>query len=93
MRPRDTPSMRLIAGSAIWVRSTSGRRTTSDFSRSMRMAERGGIRVRRPEGKALGRARRVGGHEVVLAKPQTMMNLSGVAVRMLVERYECDRPK
>ena len=30
------------------------------------------------------------GEEVILAKPQTMMNLSGVAVRMLLERYECD---
>ena len=29
------------------------------------------------------------GQEVVLAKPQTMMNLSGLAVRMLLERYEC----
>ena len=29
------------------------------------------------------------GNEVVLAKPQTMMNLSGAAVRMLLERYEC----
>ena len=26
---------------------------------------------------------------MVLAKPQTMMNLSGTAVRMLLERYEC----
>ena len=33
---------------------------------------------------------RVAGQEVVLAKPQTMMNLSGVAVRMLLERYECE---
>jgi len=30
------------------------------------------------------------GQDIVLAKPQTMMNLSGVAVRMLIERYECD---
>ena len=27
---------------------------------------------------------------MILAKPQTMMNLSGVAVRMLLERYECE---
>ena len=27
---------------------------------------------------------------MILAKPQTMMNLSGVAVRMLLEKYECD---
>ena len=27
---------------------------------------------------------------MILAKPQTMMNLSGVAVRMLLEQYECE---
>jgi PTH1 family peptidyl-tRNA hydrolase len=32
----------------------------------------------------------VAGSEVVLAKPQTMMNLSGAAVRMLLERYESE---
>jgi PTH1 family peptidyl-tRNA hydrolase len=54
------------------------------------LAQRSGIRVTRPEAKALmGRGTLVG-HEVILAKPQTMMNLSGVAVRMLLERYECD---
>jgi PTH1 family peptidyl-tRNA hydrolase len=30
------------------------------------------------------------GQAVVLAKPQTMMNLSGVAVRMLLEKYDAD---
>ena len=30
------------------------------------------------------------GSEVVLAKPQTMMNLSGLAVRELVSRAECE---
>jgi PTH1 family peptidyl-tRNA hydrolase len=54
------------------------------------LAERSGIRVTRPEAKShVGRGT-LAGHEVVLAKPQTMMNLSGVAVRMLLERYECD---
>jgi peptidyl-tRNA hydrolase, PTH1 family len=54
------------------------------------LAQRSGIRVTRPEAKSrLGRGT-VAGHEVVLAKPQTMMNLSGVAVRLLLERYECD---
>ena len=54
------------------------------------LAERGGIRVSRPEAKAaIGRGT-IAGHEVILAKPQTMMNLSGVAVRMLLEKYECE---
>jgi PTH1 family peptidyl-tRNA hydrolase len=54
------------------------------------LAERAGIRITRPEAKSyLGRGK-FAGEEVILAKPQTMMNLSGVAVRMLLEKYECD---
>ncbi len=52
------------------------------------LAGREGIRITRPESKALVGLGKVAGHEVVLAKPQTMMNLSGVSVRMLLERYE-----
>jgi len=54
------------------------------------LAERAKIRVTRPEARALVGRGQLAGHDVVLAKPQTMMNLSGIAVRMLVERYECD---
>ena len=54
------------------------------------LAERAKIRVTRPEAKALVGRGQLAGQEIVLAKPQTMMNLSGVAVRMLIERYECD---
>jgi PTH1 family peptidyl-tRNA hydrolase len=53
------------------------------------LAERAGIRVTRPEAKSLVGRGQFAGQDVVLAKPQTMMNLSGVAVRMLLERYEC----
>src|ERR1700722_17700096 len=54
------------------------------------LAERSGIRVSRPEAKSYIGLGKVAGQDVVLAKPQTMMNLSGVAVRMLIDRYECD---
>lgn len=54
------------------------------------LAERSGIRVTRPEAKSLVGRGEVAGHPVLLAKPQTMMNLSGVAVRMLIEKYGCD---
>jgi PTH1 family peptidyl-tRNA hydrolase len=54
------------------------------------MAQRSGIRVTRPEAKSVVGRGPLAGHEVILAKPQTMMNLSGVAVRMLLERYECN---
>ncbi len=54
------------------------------------LANRGGIRVQRPESKALVGLGKVAGHEVVLAKPQTYMNLSGVSVRELLDKYELD---
>jgi len=53
------------------------------------IAERGGIRVERPESKSLVGLGTFAGGEVALAKPQTMMNLSGLAVRDLLQRYEC----
>jgi PTH1 family peptidyl-tRNA hydrolase len=53
------------------------------------LAERANIRVTRPEAKSYVGRGTLAGEDVVLAKPQTMMNLSGVAVRMLLEKYEC----
>ena len=53
------------------------------------IAERAGIRVTRPESKSQVGVGKLAGEDVVLAKPQTFMNLSGGAVRMLLERYEC----
>lgn len=52
------------------------------------LANRGGIRVERPEGKALVGRGKLAGEEVVLAKPQTYMNLSGISVRELMQKYE-----
>lgn len=53
-----------------------------------RLAERAGARVERPEAKAFIGFGKLGGHEVLLAQPQTYMNASGLAVRELAERYE-----
>jgi len=53
------------------------------------IAGRAGIRITRPEAKSYVGRGKFAGEEVILAKPQTMMNLSGVAVRMLLEKYEC----
>lgn len=52
------------------------------------LAERAGIRVERPEAKSYVGKGRIGEQEVALAKPQTYVNLSGMAVRELAERYE-----
>ena len=54
------------------------------------LASRWGIRVERPEGKALTGRGTFGGEEIVLAKPQTMMNLSGLSVRDLLAKYELE---
>jgi peptidyl-tRNA hydrolase, PTH1 family len=54
------------------------------------LANRGGIRVERPEAKALVGSGKLAGKEVILAKPQTYMNLSGIAVRELLAKYELD---
>ncbi len=52
------------------------------------LANRAGIRVERPEAKALVGLGKIGGEEVILAKPQTFMNLSGISVRELLEKYQ-----
>ena len=54
------------------------------------LAEDAGIRVTRPEAKSFVGLGKIAGEEVVLAKPQTMMNLSGLAVRELLSRAECE---
>jgi PTH1 family peptidyl-tRNA hydrolase len=48
----------------------------------------GPIRIDRPEGKALVGRGKLAGEDVVLAKPQTYMNLSGISVRELLAKYE-----
>ena len=54
------------------------------------LANRGSIRVERPEGKALVGRGKLAGEEILLAKPQTYMNLSGISVRELLSKYELD---
>src|SRR5512140_1826724 len=53
-----------------------------------RLAESHSIRVSRKENTSLVGLGETGGKQVALAKPQTYMNLSGPAVRGLLERYE-----
>ena len=54
------------------------------------IANRHAIRVERPEAKALVGLGKVAGHDVILAKPQTYMNLSGISIRQLMEKYEVE---
>lgn len=52
------------------------------------LAGRNGVRVSRRECQAMVGQGAVGGQPAVLAKPQTFMNLSGVAVKGLAVKYE-----
>jgi PTH1 family peptidyl-tRNA hydrolase len=58
------------------------------FMAADRLAEQCGAEIARPEAQALIAHTRLGAAEVVLAKPMTFMNLSGLAVRKLMDRYE-----
>lgn len=88
MERSETRVMRLIAGLGNpgpeyqWTPHNLG------FLAVDELANRGGIRVERPEGKALVGRGRLAGEEVLLAKPQTFMNLSGISIRELLEKYE-----
>jgi PTH1 family peptidyl-tRNA hydrolase len=53
-----------------------------------RLAERNSIRVSRKENMSLVGLGSIRGKRVALAQPQTYMNVSGPAVRGLLERYE-----
>jgi PTH1 family peptidyl-tRNA hydrolase len=53
-----------------------------------RLAEGCGVEVVRREAQALTAATEIEKEQVVLAKPQTYMNLSGMAVERLLLRYE-----
>ncbi len=53
-----------------------------------RLAERNGIRVSRKESMALVGQGTISGRRVMLAKPQTFMNLSGQSVKGLVVKHE-----
>lgn len=55
-----------------------------------RFAERHGIRVTRKESKALTGVGEFRGCHVMLAKPQTFMNLSGTSVSALVTKFALD---
>ena len=52
-----------------------------------RLAERHGIRVTRKDSRALTGVGEIAGHAVMLAKPQTYMNLSGTSVGPLMEKH------
>jgi PTH1 family peptidyl-tRNA hydrolase len=55
-----------------------------------RLAERHGIRVNRKDSRAFVGVGEMDGHPVMLAKPQTFMNLSGTSLAPLMEKYSVE---
>lgn len=62
----------------------------SGFLAVDRIAEQCGARVSSRRCRSLTAKAKLGGHEVLLAKPETYMNLSGMAVGELVREFEVD---
>jgi peptidyl-tRNA hydrolase, PTH1 family len=58
-----------------------------------RIAEQQGVVVGNRRCRAVTASCRLAGRQVILAKPETFMNLSGVAVAALVHEYEADPGK
>jgi peptidyl-tRNA hydrolase, PTH1 family len=58
-----------------------------------RLAERHGIRVHRKDSRALVGVGDIDGRAVMLAKPQTYMNLSGGSLASLMEKHEIPRDR
>lgn len=84
--------MRLIAGLGNpgskyeWTRHNCG------FFVIDEIARRAGRELRLSECQALTSRATLSGESVILAKPQTYMNLSGSSVRGLVDKYEIEAP-
>lgn len=55
-----------------------------------RLAEQNGVAVANRRCRALTARTRIAGREVVLAKPETYMNLSGIAVQALLRELQVD---
>jgi peptidyl-tRNA hydrolase, PTH1 family len=55
-----------------------------------RLAEQGSVAVNNRRCRALTATVRIAGREVILAKPETYMNLSGISVQALVKEFAAD---
>ena len=82
--------MYIIVGLGNPTSQYSGTRHNIGFDTIDRLADKMGISVDTKKHKALIGKGVLGGEKVVLAKPQTFMNLSGESVRELIDFYKID---
>ena len=82
--------MKIIVGLGNPKSEYAGTRHNVGFSAIYNISDSYGIRVDAKKHKALIGKGMIEGEKVILAMPQTFMNLSGESVRELVDYYKCD---
>jgi PTH1 family peptidyl-tRNA hydrolase len=82
--------MKIIVGLGNPTREYEGTRHNVGFSVIQRISDEYGIPVETKKHKALIGKGIIEGEKVILAKPQTYMNLSGESVREMLSYYKCD---
>ncbi|MGN0368451.1 MAG: aminoacyl-tRNA hydrolase [Wujia sp.] len=82
--------MKIIVGLGNPTKQYEGTRHNVGFSVIYELSDRYGIPVDVKKHKAVIGTGVIEGHKVVLAMPQTYMNLSGESVRALMDYYKCD---
>jgi PTH1 family peptidyl-tRNA hydrolase len=93
VQPSSTASRFLVVGLGnpgpeyLWTPHNAG------FMAIDRIAQQEGVVVQNRRCRAVTATCRMAGREVVLAKPETFMNLSGLAVAALVREFEADPAK
>ncbi len=82
--------MKLVVGLGNPGVKYAGTRHNMGFSTVIELADRYNIRIDRAECKALTGRLILDGEKVLLAMPQTYMNLSGESVQQLLHYYKCE---
>ena len=81
--------MKIIAGLGNYGSEYAKTRHNAGFDAIDELSDRHGINVSAFERHALVGKGRIESERVILVKPQTYMNLSGVAVRAMLDYYDC----
>ncbi len=82
--------MKIIVGLGNPGNQYAGTRHNTGFSVVVNLSDRFGIPINHNECKALTGHGVINGEKVILAEPQTFMNLSGESVEPLLHFYRCD---